>query len=71
MKYEVIDIVNGDNFNKGFETEKEALEYAEAEWNHLSAFDKKRREAFYVLECQDEDEESERHLDGNIVNQWK
>lgn len=72
MKYVVMDqIKNGDIFTEEFETEAEAIEAAEAEWNHLSKYDKKHRESFFVLESANPDEEAGNHLDGDVVRRWK
>lgn len=56
-KFAVIDqIKNGDQFETLFDTPEAAIAGAEKEWNHLSTHDKNRREAFFVVECElDED----------------
>ena len=72
MKYIVMDqIMNGDLFTEEFDTVDEALEYGEAEWEHLSEVDKDRRESFILLESANPDEDAENHLDGDIVRRWK
>lgn len=71
MKYILIDIVNGDMFNKEFDSEDEALKAAGSEWNHLSEYDKNRRDAFYVLESANPDEDAENHFDGWVVKGYK
>lgn len=71
MKYIIMDEANGDLFNKEFETAEEAIKEANAEWEHLSAYDKKNRSAFYVLESVNPDEEAENHFDGNILKEYK
>ena len=72
MKYIIIDqIKNGDLFTEEFETKNEAIEAAQASWNHLSPLDKSRRESFYVLESVNADEEAVDHLDGDTVVSFK
>lgn len=71
MKYMVIDSVNGDEFIKEFDAVEEAIEYADVSWGHLSDYDKKHRDAFYVLESVDPDEDSEHHFDGDYVKIYK
>lgn len=71
MKHIVMDYRDGELFTEEFETEAEAIEAAEAEWNHLSESDKKHRESFTVLKSINPDEEAENHLDGDIVRRWK
>lgn len=71
MKYIIMDEKNGDLFNREYETEKEAVEQAEKEWNSLSEHDKKQRTAYYVLESINPDEEAENHFDGNVVKVFK
>jgi len=68
MRFILIDqILNGDMFNKEFETKEEAVKKASSEWESLSDSDKKRRESFYVIESINPDEEAEDHFDGDIV----
>ena len=68
MRFILIDqILNGDMFNKEFETKEEAIKKASSEWESLSDSDKKRRESFYVIESINPDEEAEDHFDGDIV----
>lgn len=72
MKYIVMDqIMNGDLFTEEFDTVDEALEYGEAEWEHLSKVDKNRRTSYILLESANPDEDAENHLDGDIVKRWK
>ena len=71
MKYIVMDYRDGDLFTEEFETENEAIETAEAEWNNLSEHDKKQREEFFVLESANPDEDAENHFDGDIIKRWK
>lgn len=68
MRFILIDqILNGDMFNKEFDTKEEAVKKASSEWEALSDSDKKRRESFYVIESVNPDEEAEDHFDGDIV----
>lgn len=72
FRFEVMDVIDGDIFNKGFNSKEEALEYAENEWeHHLTSSDKKRRQEFYVLECVNPDRDAVNHFDGNEVKRWK
>lgn len=71
MKYIVMDYRDRELFTEEFETEAEAIEAAEAEWNHLSEHDKSRRESFIVLESINPDEDAENHLDGDVIKRWK
>lgn len=71
MKYIVIDCKNGDEFTEEFETKEEAINYADANWNGLSDYDKKQRDNYFVLESVNPDEEAENHFDGDIVKAYK
>ena len=71
MKYIVMDYRDGELFTEEFATKAEAIEVAEAEWNHLSEHDKAKRDEYFVLESANPDEGSENHLDGDIVKRWK
>lgn len=70
MKYVVIDQTRTDCFTKEFETKEEAIKEGEYQFGMLTSNDKKRREAFYVLESANPDEEAENHFDGNLVKEW-
>lgn len=65
-----MDIKNGDEFTKEFDTKEEAINFADNIWNHLSNYDKKHREAFYVLETTNPDEDAENHFDGDIIKEY-
>lgn len=67
MKYVIVDQTKHDMFIEEFETREEAIKAATKEWNHMSAFDQKHREAYYVLESHNPDEEAEDHFDGDII----
>ena len=72
MKYIVMDqIMNGDLFTEEFDTVEEALVSAEYGWEHLTDKEKQKRESYIVLESANPDEDSENHLDGDIVKRWK
>ena len=72
MKYIGIDCINtGELFVQEFDTKAEAINIARKAWNALSEFQKSIRDNFYVIESIDPDEESERHLDGNMVIAFK
>lgn len=70
MRYIIIDVKNGDIFNKEFETKEEALRQAEIDFSYLTKADKKERSDFYVLESINPDEEAENHFDGTEVKRW-
>lgn len=71
MKYIVIDIKDGDMFDKEFDSKDEALKNADKDWNYLTENEKKSREAFYVLESVNPDEDAENHYDGNVIKNYK
>ena len=70
MRYIIIDVKNGDMFNKEFNSKEEALKQAEIDFSYLTKADLKEREAFYVLESINPDEEADNHYDGDIVKRW-
>lgn len=47
--YAVIDWTNGDRYETIFDTELEALESAENQWNHLTKPEKQNREFFAIM----------------------
>ena len=67
MKYIIIDQTKTDWFTTEFDSKERAIKEAQKQWDWLTASDRERREAFYVLESVNPDEEAENHLDGNIV----
>lgn len=71
MKYIVMDFKNGDFFADEFSSKQEALQEAEEQWEQLTERDQQHREAFYVLESVNPDEDAPDHYDGNIVKRWK
>lgn len=70
MKYIIIDVKKGDMFNKEFDNKAEALKQAEIDFSYLTKADIKEREAFYVLESINPDEDAENHYDGEVVKRW-
>ena len=71
MKYIIMDYKDGDFFADEFDSKDEALREAEEQWEQLTKQDRERREAFYVLESIDSDEDTLDHYDGYIVKRWK
>ena len=71
MKYVFIDDCETELFNQEFDEKEDAINEAQATWNHLSESDKKRRKAFCIIESVNPDEESENHLDGETIRIWK
>ncbi len=69
MKYVVVDDCGTDIFTDEFDNEQDALDKADLFYNRMTKWEKKRRNALFVLESVDPDEESERHLDGNVIKQ--
>lgn len=67
MKYIIVDKTNGDEFTKEFDNKEKAIKEAKIEWSYLSAHDREKTEAFYVLESVNPNEDAENHFDGNIV----
>ena len=68
MTYIIMGWKDGDLFSKEFDNKEEAIKAAEADWNYLTAAEKKDRD-FYVLESANPDEDAEDHFDGGIV--WR
>lgn len=57
MVYAICDwIKNGDEFDKVFETGKEALSHAERVWDHMTDYDKKRRSYYAVVTVELDDD---------------
>lgn len=71
MKYVLIDISRGDQFEKEFEDKDKdkALRQGELDFGKKTPAD--HCTEFYLLESVNPDEETENHLDGNIVKRWK
>ena len=68
MRYIVFDErKNGELFTEEFEDRDEAIKTAEYDWDRRTEYDKKRTEAFYVLESVNPDEDADNHFNGNIV----
>lgn len=71
MKYILMDDCGSDIFTKEFNNAEEAISEGDRDWEYLTEYDKKRRNAFYLLESVNEDPESDEHFDGDIVKSWK
>ena len=71
MKYILIDMKNGDSFEEEFENLFQALETGKYSWNHLTREEQKNREAFYILESINPNQDAEDHLDGVIIKDFK
>lgn len=54
-----------------FKTFEQAEKFADEEYNHLCDKDIKNNEYFIILKSVNPDEESEEHLDGDIVKTYK
>jgi len=54
-----------------FKTFEQAEKFADEEYNHLCSKDIKNNEYFIILKSVNPDEESEEHLDGDIVKTYK
>lgn len=67
MKYIIIDERKNDFFTEEFESKDEAIETAKSDWDCRTAYDKKRTEAYYVLESVNPDEDADDHFDGNPI----
>ena len=68
MRYIVFDErKNGELFTEEFEDRDEAIKTAEYDWDRRTEYDKKRTEAYYVLESVNPDEDADNHFNGNIV----
>lgn len=71
MKYLVIDVTDGmDTFVTEFETVEEAIEFADGDFEHLTAHDRKHRKEYYILESVNPDEDSDDHFDGNVIKDY-
>lgn len=63
-KYIIFDQVrNGDLYTTEFDNISDARKNFRQEWEHMSNYDKQRREAFCLMECDLDDE----WLDGDIL----
>lgn len=51
MRYYIIDVKGCDMFEEELETKnkEDAIKYAKSVWEHLTAFDQGKREAFYLV----------------------
>ena len=71
MEYVLIDGRDGNLFTKEFATEEEAIAAGQIKWDHLTDMEKTKRDSFYVVWSDDPDEDSEDHLEGTIMKDWK
>ena len=71
MKYILIDDCDSDIFTKEFENVQDAIEEGNRDFDYLTEYDKKRRNAFYLLESVNEDTEADDHFDGDVLKSWK
>lgn len=56
-KYIIFDQVrNGDLYTTEFDNISDARKSFRQEWEHMSNYDKQRRETFYLMECDLDDE---------------
>ena len=67
MKYIIIDERKNDFYTEEFEDRDEAIKTAKSDWDRRTAYDKKRTEAYYVLESVNPDEDADDHFDGNPI----
>lgn len=70
MKYILIDQTKTDWFTEEFDNKEDAIKEGDWKFGMLTKSDKKSREAFYVLESENPDEDAPNHFDGNIIKQW-
>lgn len=70
MKYIIVDNKDGDLFTTEFNTAEEAIKEADKQFNYLTEHDKKHRQAFYVLESVNPDEDADNHFDGNPIKEY-
>lgn len=69
--YVLIDDCGVDVYTETFDNAEDAIDYANSEWERLTNYDKKRRNAFYVIESVANDIDAENAFDGDIIRQWK
>lgn len=70
MRYLLIDEKNGDIFEKAFETKEQAIAAGDREWAGLTAYDKKQRDAFYILESVTDDADAQNRYDGDVIKDY-
>ena len=69
--YALIDMTTGDDFEKRFNTEKEAVKWADYEWSIMTDYDKKRRTFFAVMLGEINDEDSFELESAKLIKQYK
>lgn len=68
MKYVLVDMTRGDMFTEEFEDKQNAIDYGDRMFSYKTKADKCTE--YYLLESADPDEESEQHLNGDIIKRW-
>lgn len=73
MKYIIIDDrKDGQMFAEEYDNKEEAIQAADKEWQYyLTADEKKRMAAYFVLESENPSEDADNHFDGNPVKVYK
>lgn len=67
MKYIIIDDTGNDVFTDEYETADKAITEARNQWDYLTAKEREKRAAFFVLESINPDETAADHFDGTPV----
>lgn len=71
-KFEVIESKGVDTYNYGFDKLADAIAYADKDWDRLTYVEQSDYyEEFYILICEDPDEESLNHFNGDIFKDYK
>ena len=71
-KFEVIETKGIDTFNYGFDNLPDAIEFADRDWERLTYLEQSEEyEEFYILICEDPDEESLNHFNGDVFKDYK
>lgn len=71
MEYLVIDAHKNDEFVKEFDSQDNAIAYADKMWNATSDADKAKTVEYYVLKSSNPDEDADNHYDGDIIKRYK
>ena len=69
MKYVVIDQTKTDWFTEEHDNREDAIKACKDGFDLLTESDKRKREAYYVLESINPDEDADNHLDGDVIYQ--
>ena len=71
-KFEVIETKGIDTFNYGFNNIADAIAYADRDWGRLTYLEQSEEyEEFYILICEDPDEDSPNHFNGDVFKDYK